>query len=275
MIEVSNLSYKLGNRLLLEDISFKANSFELLAILGPNGAGKSTLLKILSKQIKTYFGDVKIKGQDLKKLYLNSLSKFRAVLPQSNYLNINLTVFDVILMGRYPHFKANPNRDDIEICHLVLEEMGLTKYKDCFIHQLSGGEQQRVQLARVLAQIYADQQAILLMDEPITGLDLQYQQIILEKARLLADKGVTVICVLHDINLASQFADRILLLKNGKKMAYGCPKMVLTEDLIYNTYKIRVKKIQVDEIEYPIIVPYTARSASKVNQKDSFIISYK
>lgn len=273
MIEVSNLTYQIGNRSLLEEISFKANSFELLAILGPNGAGKSTLLKILSKQIKNYSGNLSIKGKDIKILDLNSLSKFRAVLPQSNYLNINLTVFDVILMGRYPHFKANPNQLDIEICHLVLEDMGLTKYKDCFIHQLSGGEQQRVQLARVLAQIYDNQQAILLMDEPITGLDLQYQQIILEKARLLADKGITVICVLHDINLASQYADKILLLKNGKKVSYGCPKMVLTEDLIYKTYQIRVKKLQVDEIEYPIIVPYSTKSVSKESQKNSFIIS--
>ena len=136
MIEVSGLNYYVGNRTLLKDINFRANKSEILAIIGPNGAGKSTLLKLLSKQLRSKDGTININGFDLKRLDLKNLSKFRAVLPQSNYLNINLTVFDIALMGRYPHFKSNPNNIDIEITEYALKEMGMLHFKNRLIHNL-------------------------------------------------------------------------------------------------------------------------------------------
>ena len=255
MIEVNHVSYTSGKRTILSDIDFSANRSEVLAVIGPNGAGKSTLLKLISKQINPKHGDIRINGTNLKDFNLKELSKFRAVLPQSNYLNINLTVFDIAIMGRYPHFKTFPETRDIEITIDVLNEMGMLKFKDRLIHKLSGGEQQRVQLARVLAQIYDDPNGVLLMDEPITGLDLQYQQIILEKARKLANNGVTVFCILHDINLAAQYADKVLVLSQGQTMGFGSPTEILSEELIFNTYHTRVKRLQDNSLGYTVIMP--------------------
>ena len=255
MIAVKNLGYNLGGRALVKDINFTANRAEILAIIGPNGAGKSTLLKLISKQIRPSSGSISLHDRDLDQISHMELSTFRAVLPQSNYLNINLTVFEIALMGRYPHFKSNPSATDIDITHEALREMGMLNHKDRLIHELSGGEQQRVQLSRILAQIYQNPKGILLMDEPITGLDLQYQQIILEKSRELAKQGLTIISILHDINLAAQYADRILVLKQGENMGIGSPQDILTEDLIFNTYQTKVRKITDHQIDYPIIIP--------------------
>ncbi|MGO1650746.1 MAG: heme ABC transporter ATP-binding protein [Sphingobacterium sp.] len=261
MIEVNKLSFKIGSHHLLQDVSFNAMPSEVLAIIGPNGAGKTTLLKLISKQLKAYSGRIELHGINLEDLDLQELAMFRAVLPQSNFLSINLTVFEIALMGRYPHFKSNPSSLDVQITNEALREMGMYDYKDRLIHQLSGGEQQRVQLARILAQIYQNPKGILLMDEPINGLDLQYQQVILAKARKLAKKGLTVVSILHDINLAAQYADRILVLKLGKRMGLGTPDEILSEELIYETYHTKVKKISDQQIGYPIIVPI---SQSKV-----------
>lgn len=255
MIDVQNLSFKIGSRWLIQNISFKAEQSEILAIIGPNGAGKSTLLKLISKQLRAHSGNITLQGRIIDELSHKELSTFRAVLPQSNFLNINLTVFEIALMGRYPHFGSTPTSLDIQITKEALNEMGMLAYKDRFIHQLSGGEQQRVQLARILAQVYQNPNGILLMDEPITGLDLQYQQIILEKARKLAGQGLTVVSILHDINLAAQYADRILVLKQGKGMGWGTPEEILTEELIYNTYHTKVRRITDQHVGYPIIVP--------------------
>lgn len=257
MIDVQNVGYKIGSRDLLQQINFHANPGEVLAVIGPNGAGKTTLLKLISKQLKAQSGQIRLTGRNLDHLDLQELAGFRAVLPQSTYLNINLTVFEIALMGRYPHFKSTPSSQDIAITEEALKEMGMYIYKDRFIHQLSGGEQQRVQLARILAQIFKNPKGILLMDEPINGLDLQYQQIILNKARSLARQGVTVLCILHDINLAAQYADQVLVLKQGRQMGWGTPQDILSEELIFNTYQTRVKKISDEQIGYPIIVPIT------------------
>lgn len=257
MIEATGLHFKIGARNIVENVHFSAKPGEMLAVIGPNGAGKTTLLKLISKQLRAESGEIQINGKNLDDLTLEDLAKFRAVLPQSNYLNINLTVFEIALMGRYPHFKSKPNASDLEITSKALKEMGMYAYKDRLIHQLSGGEQQRVQLARILAQIYQNPNGILLMDEPINGLDLQYQQIILDKARKLAKQGLTVLCILHDINLAAQYADQILVLKQGKRIAMGSPEAILSEDLIFNTYHTRVKKISDQQLGYPIIVPIT------------------
>ncbi|NQD69921.1 heme ABC transporter ATP-binding protein [Sphingobacterium shayense] len=255
MIHAQDINYSIARRSLIKDVSFTAERSQILAIIGPNGAGKSTLLKLISKQLVPDSGHITIHNRRINALTHRELSTFRAVLPQSNHLNVNLTVFEIALMGRYPHFKSNPAPVDIEITNEALREMGMLNYKDRFIHQLSGGEQQRVQLARTLAQIYQNPKGILLMDEPITGLDLQYQQIILEKAQSLTRQGMTIISILHDINLAAQYADRILVLKNGQVMGIGAPKQILNEELIFNTYHTKVRKITDQKIGYPIIVP--------------------
>ena len=137
----------------------------------------------------------------------------------------------------------------------ALNEMGIAHFSDRSYHALSGGEKQRVHLARVLAQIYESDDAILFLDEPINGLDMQYQQIILDKARQMADRGWTVICILHDINFAARYADKILILKQGEVKHYGTPSETITAENMLETYQTRVKVLHDPEIGYPFIIP--------------------
>lgn len=255
MIEVNQVNHAIGKKQILKNISFKALPAELLAIIGPNGAGKSSLLKLISKEYSCQDGCIAIHGKGLQDYSIQSLSRFRAVLPQSIFLSANLRVIDIVMMGRYPHFDHHPTRNDQIIVEEVLDEMGLLKDKDRLIFTLSGGEQQRVQLARILAQIHGQHNGILLMDEPINGLDLHYQQIILDKAKLMAKLGMTVICILHDINLAAQYAQKILLLEHGQMKKWGTPEEVLTENNIINIYQTKVKRINDSGLGYPGILP--------------------
>ncbi|MHC8947423.1 heme ABC transporter ATP-binding protein [Sphingobacterium hungaricum] len=239
----------------MKNVDFEAHAGELLAIIGPNGAGKSTLLKILCKEFKSSSGEVLIKNKDLNSYSLKELAKFRAVLAQSNLLSINFTIEELIMMGRYPHFKDNPSENDLKIVNQVIDDMGIEHLKNRSYFTLSGGEQQRVQLARILAQIYDGKESILFLDEPINGLDLLYQQLILEQAKKLAKMGFCVVCILHDINFASKYADKILILKDGEKIGYGTPKETITVENIRNTYNTTVKLIEDSDVDYPFIVP--------------------
>lgn len=255
MIEVKNLSYTVGSKKILHDISLKATPGQLLAIIGPNGAGKSTLLKLLCKEIKSPKGTIFIHQKDIRDYTFKELALSRSVLSQSNEVSINFKVEEMVMMGRYPHFDAHPTKQDIEIVSEVLHNMGISHLRDRYYYSLSGGEQQRVQLARVLAQIYQHPKGILFLDEPINGLDIQYQQIILEKARQMANKNFTIVCILHDINFAARYADKILILKEGRYMDYGDPNVIITEEILFKTYNTKVKIIHNQELGYPIIVP--------------------
>ncbi len=255
MISIQGLNYSIGGQRILQDVDMRVGGGELIGIIGPNGAGKSSLLKLISKEYHGYDGEILVNGRDLKEYKIMELAKFRAVLPQSNYLAVNLKVLDIVMMGRYPHFNYKPSSEDIRIAKSCLNEMGMLGFQERMIFSLSGGEQQRVQLARVLAQIYQMKEGILLMDEPINGLDLEYQQVILEKAKDLAGLGMCVICVLHDINLAAQYADKILLLKNGKVKGFGPPEKVLTEEAVFEMYHTKVKRIEKGILGYTGILP--------------------
>lgn len=255
MIEVRNLTYSVGRKSILDAITFTASPGEFMTIIGPNGAGKSTLMKLLCGELPLQRGDITLNGREIRQYSTLEMARFRAVLAQSNQVSINFTVFEIVLMGRYPHFKGRPTAEDFRIVNEVLEEMGMQDFVSRPYYSLSGGEQQRVHLARILIQIHGNPKGILLLDEPINGLDLQYQQIILNKARQLADAGRTVVCVLHDINFASKYADNILILKNGMCMGLGHPQDIISEDNIFNTYQTKVRLIHDHSIGYPFIVP--------------------
>lgn len=157
---------------------------------------------------------------------------------QQNVINLAFTAAEIVKMGRYPHYKNNPAQSDLHIIQEVMLLTGITELADRSYLTLSGGEQQRVQLARVLAQIWDVEHAMLLMDEPVASLDLQYQQQTLAIAKLLTKRGFLVITVLHDINLAAQYADRIMMLKNGRKWYDGTAAEVLTPKNIYEVFEI-------------------------------------
>lgn len=255
MVQAHQLSYAVRDKKLLDQVSFHVESGQHLSILGANGAGKSTLLKLLCKDLLASDGSVKIAGKDIADYNLKELSTFRSVLSQHNALALSFTVYEIVLMGRYPHFERQPSANDVSIIKAVMEETGITDFSGRYYHTLSGGEQQRVQLARVIAQIYDQPNALLLLDEPTNGLDLLYQQQILLLARSLADRGFCVISILHDINFASRYADRILLLKQGKTVAFGTPAEVITCAHIYEAFQVEVTLMEGASFEHPLIMP--------------------
>ncbi|AMP99238.1 ABC transporter [Pedobacter cryoconitis] len=260
MIQVENITYQIGKKELVKALSFEVKSGELLAILGANGAGKSTLMKLLCREISPDFGDVKLGGISLKKYTLPQLAKQRAVLSQQNTISISFIVNELVMMGRYPHFEHQPGPKDYEIVKQVMEETGITHLSARDYNTLSGGEQQRVQFSRVLAQIYDCPDACLFLDEPTNGLDLLYQQQVMELARKLADRGYCVICILHDINFASRFADQILMLKNGRKVAIGTPLEVINCENIHETFSINVKLMACEGYNCPLVIPATIQT---------------
>ncbi len=259
MIEVTDLSYHAGKMALLSGQNFKVEAGEMLAILGPNGAGKSTLLKLLSRELSPGAGNIQFKGEALHSYNVLELARKRAVLMQHNTVSIAFRVKELVMMGRYPHFELKPGLADEKVVEEVMRDTEITHLSDREYNTLSGGEQQRVQLARVLAQIYDVPGSMLLLDEPTNNLDMLHQQQILEMARRMADRGYAVICILHDINFASRYADKILMLKKGKLMAFGEPLQVVNCDIIHETFNIQVRLMPCEGFKCPLVVPGLAR----------------
>jgi iron complex transport system ATP-binding protein len=255
MVQVNALTFKAGSKILVDQLSFTAHSGEMLAILGANGAGKSTLLKLLCRELKPYKGQIKINEQALNSYKLADLARIRAVLSQHHTLSVSFLAEELVMMGRYVHFDHQPTDQDKKIVKQVMQETGITHLAGRHYNTLSGGEQQRVQLARVIAQIYDCPNACLFLDEPTNGLDILYQQQIMVLARALADRGYCVICILHDINFASRFANRILMLKDGKKVAEGTPAEVITQKHILETFQIKVKLMDYEGLGCPLVIP--------------------
>ncbi len=255
MINVKNISYQIGKKHLLQNISFSVKSGQMLAIIGANGAGKSTLLKILCQDLSPTTGQVFINNKASNDYSQSELAKLRAVLAQHNTLSMQFTVKELVTMGRYPHFKHRPQPNDVAIINQAMQETGVLEFACRNYNTLSGGEQQRVQLARVLAQIYDSPNAFLLLDEPTNGLDLLYQQQILNTARKMANKGFGVVCILHDINLASAYADKILILKNGRNIAFGSPSEVVNCENIHQAFNINVQLMPYEGFNCPLVVP--------------------
>lgn len=266
-VKAENITVKIGKKTLLEDVSFEARTGEVVAILGANGAGKTTLLKTLCGDIKSFEGEIHFGGKKLSNWKNKDLSKVRGVLPQSFELNFPFKVNEVTLLGRTPHVNFSESKRDYEITKQALEKVKAAEFADRFYPTLSGGERQRVQLARVLTQIWDKQEnssRYLLLDEPTASLDLAHQHLTLQTARDFADEDTVVIAVLHDLNLAAQYADKILVLKGGKLFAFDEPKKVLTPNLIQEVFGIEVYIIKhLKNVDIPLIVPI-----GKITEKD-------
>ncbi|MBN8823106.1 MULTISPECIES: heme ABC transporter ATP-binding protein [unclassified Spirosoma] len=255
MLEVRNISYQIRGQKLLNNVSFQAKPGELLAIVGANGAGKSTLLKLCTREIKPSGGTVNLLGKNLEGYAEKELALFRAVMPQQNAVVFPFLVSELVLMGRYPHFDFYPSEHDYQVAELALKKVGMWEFASRVFNTLSGGEQQRVQLARVLAQIWDASEGILFLDEPITGLDLLHQHQLLEIAREFTQKGFCVVVILHDLNLAAQYADQIVMLRAGHIEAIGTPQEVITVDTIQRVFNLAVWLVSHPELDCPMIVP--------------------
>lgn len=245
MLRIENLSVSYNSRQILHDISLTVQSGEMLALIGPNGAGKSTLIRAASGVIP-FSGQVRTNGDTFHALTPIQRSRYIAVVPQAILLPPAFTVWETVLMGRTPHlgFLGQTSRADEELARRALERVHAENLSDRRVGELSGGESQRVLLARALCQ----STPILLLDEPTAHLDMQYQVSLLELVqKLVREDNLAVLVALHDLNLAARYADRVALMVAGRITALGSPREVLTPELISHAYCLPV-----DVVEHPL-----------------------
>jgi iron complex transport system ATP-binding protein len=244
-LEAARATYEVGGRALVEDADVRVEHGSVLAIVGPNGAGKSTLLRLLAGELEPTAGEVRVLGRRVADWRARELARVRAVMPQQTVLQFAFTAGEVVAMGRSPH------RDDghgpVERALARTETTALVPRS---FPTLSGGEQARVTLARVLAQ----EPAILLLDEPTASLDVRHQELALRLARRLAEEGKAVVAVLHDLNAAAAYADEIAVLKHGRVVAHGPPWLVLTEDVLHDVFEHRVLVVPHPVCDCPLVV---------------------
>ncbi|RYZ54568.1 MAG: heme ABC transporter ATP-binding protein [Proteobacteria bacterium] len=219
MIMLKDILLRKGKRELLNIPDLKIPGGKITVVLGPNGAGKSTLLKVLSGSITADQGEVLLFGLKISEWSARKLAQSRAMLSQHYNLPFSMPVRELVALGRYPHSVSGR---EAAIVQEIMEEMQLIPLENRNVQTLSGGEQQRTHMARVLLQLKDDEDErpkLLLLDEPVSSLDIVHQQTILKMARKCANKGYTVVMVLHDLNLAIQYADHFLILKKGQLIA--------------------------------------------------------
>ncbi len=241
MLVAEAVSLRIGPVVLLDGADFEAEPGRLTVIIGPNGAGKSTLLSCLTGERRPDRGSVRLDGRDICSFTPAALAARRAVLPQSSNLSFPFTVGDVVGIGLDRRLASGPRPDD-DILRLALQRVGLAGYERRLYQTLSGGERQRAHFARVLAQVWEPEvdgaPRYLMLDEPTASLDLKHQIDILDIARDYARAGGGVIAVLHDIDLAQVFADRIVVMKEGRVAAAGPAASVVTEALLKSVYQL-------------------------------------
>lgn len=242
MISIQNINYTTATgAVLLDMVHCTIQPGKITSVMGANGAGKSTLLKIISNEIKATKGNIYWDNTDISHIKPETLAKKRSVLRQQYQLTLPFTVYQIIEMGRYPYFKSKATQRCIEVINEVAVYVGVSHLLDRNYLTLSGGEQQRVHLARVLAQVWdaPQRQKLIILDEPVSALDIYYQHHLLALVKKIAqEEHFTIITVIHDINLALQYSDDVLLLKSGKQIAFGDTLSVLTQENIYNTFNI-------------------------------------
>jgi len=261
LLNIHSLSCRVGEKALLSDVSVELMPGEFLVVIGRNGAGKTTLLKHAVGEMHSPQGQIEIFGQLLESHSARELAKKRAVLAQSTPLHFDYQVLEVVLLGRIPHQKRQVETvDDVNIARECLARVGLEDYEERDYLTLSGGEQQRVHLARVLAQIehapgeIHQPERLLFLDEPISSLDIAHQHEVLDLAKQLTTEGVGVFAILHDLNLAAQYADRIVILSQGKVLATGAPTQVLTQETLYEAFHYHVHVARHPNLDCPLII---------------------
>ena len=259
MLRIENLSVSYGKRRVLHNVSLDVNSGEVVALIGPNGAGKSTLVRAVSGVVPVESG--RILCTDINHISVNLLAmspmqraRSLAVVPQAASMPPAFTVWETVLMGRTPYlnFLGQVSAKDEAAARLALQKVDVLDLSERRVGELSGGEQQRVLLARALAQ----STPILLLDEPTSNLDLHYQVSFMETMSALARRdNLAVLVALHDLNLAARYSDRVALMVDGEIKATGTPRQVLTPELISTAYHLPVQVIPHPFADVPLVVP--------------------
>lgn len=247
-LEIKNLHYGYGKRHVLNGVDFFVEAGKFCVLLGANGAGKSTLVKCINGLLSPRAGSVFWKGRDALALPLKEKARIFGYVPQSTQTGQGLTVMETVLSGRFPHFRGTgkfagkASASDLELAAAILKNFGLEESAFRPLGYLSGGERQRVLIARAIAQ----EPEILLLDEPTSNLDLRYQtEVMALMRRLSREKGLAVTAVIHDLNLALNYADQVVVLKQGRVIAEGHPGEAAGAQVLSDAYGIPVEVLQV------------------------------
>ena len=257
MISVEQIKYSIGAKNILNNISIQFLPGTCNLIIGPNGSGKSTLIKLLSGELNNYDGRVMYNGADIKTFTKLRLAASRAVLSQQTELSFPMTVEEVVMLGRNPHFEFNPTKKDLEIVKEVINLLDLNSFILRNYQSLSGGEKQRVHYARVLAQIWESpngEQRYLFLDEPLNNLDIYYQEHFLKMAVSLLNETTTLIGVVHDINIALRYADQLSFLKEGTIIKNGAPAKIVDAILIKEVFNVDAQIMAHPSSGKPVII---------------------
>ena len=242
---MKSLSFSINDKLLIGDINLDIFEGDMVSIIGPNGSGKSTLIKLISNELDANSGSIIIKDKLNSSWSIKELSKFRAVLTQSGHLSFPFSTFDIIRMGRYP-FDTNKDVND-KICVELIDLLDLNNQIDQVYTTLSGGEKQRVQLARVFAQIWSDntyEGKILMLDEPTSFLDIKHQYSLFKILKSLNSKGLTIMMVLHDINHALSYSEKIIMLKDSNLMGFGKINEIISSEILEKLFNLKLNLIK-------------------------------
>ncbi|MBN8203845.1 MULTISPECIES: ABC transporter ATP-binding protein [Bacillaceae] len=237
MIEIKGLTKQFGKKPVVEDVTVTIEPGAITSFIGPNGAGKSTLLSMVSRLLEADTGEVLLDQNNVRKWKSSDFAKRVSILKQANYLNVRLTVRELVSFGRYPYSRGRLTAEDENFVDQAIEYMNLADMQDKYLDELSGGQKQRAFIAMVIAQ---DTDYILL-DEPLNNLDMKHSVQIMKILRKLVDElGKTVVIVLHDINFASVYSDRIVALKNGRLMKNGPTHEIINSDVLREIYDMDI-----------------------------------
>ena len=255
MLEVKAASLHIEHTSLLTDINLLCVPGTVSVLMGPNGAGKTSLLKAIAGDYKLSSGEISVNGRPLEQWKHSECARFMAVLPQYSTLDFPFSVEEVVLLGRTPH--ATGLKNDLEFVRAALEKVDASYLSARLYPQLSGGEKQRVQLARVLVQVWQDTvelSPVLLLDEPSASLDLSHQQLLRLIVRDFASRGGTVVMVMHDLNLAAACADQLIMMNCGQVVAAGVPDKLLEAELIQKVFSVAADVIRHPVSGKPLVV---------------------
>jgi iron complex transport system ATP-binding protein len=234
-IEIDGLGVNYGAHKALSDVSFEVNSGEVISVIGPNGSGKSTLIKCIAQVQKPTSGKVFLNDTDAAQMEPFEIARLIGYVPQNFHYLFFSTVMEMVLLGRKPHIKWKITPHDLEVVEGALDSMNILNFAGKFMDQLSGGEKQKVYIARALAQ----EPELFLFDEPTSNLDLKHQIEVLDiTRRLTKSRGTSMIVALHDLNLAYSYSDTVIVLNHGRVHAYGKPVDVLTPETIRDVYDV-------------------------------------
>lgn len=256
-IVIKDLCFSYNDKEVLRGISLSLERNRFYSIIGPNGCGKTTLLKNISKNLEQNSGKIIVENKDLKKLKAKEVAKLLSYVPQNTSIDFDFTAIDIVLMGRSPYLKLfqQENENDLDIAEKAMKVTNTWHIKNMNINEISGGEKQRVIIARALAQ----QTGIMLMDEPISQLDIHHQIELMDTIKsLVITSDVTVVAVLHDLNIAAQYSDEIILMKDGNIFAKGSPESVITEENLMMVYGLKSSIIKNPITGKPHVLPLSS-----------------